>query len=136
MDHAYTIWFHYMQQVISLFLLGSYYLFLDNAPFVAVVALLLYVGCYQVIKILFFLMIEFRVPKFWALIWHLLIHRIRILIMHISVYKRGRVEWKWLPRIIKWIRFLTSQSECGFRIFTAWHGGIRIYMVYINYLVI
>ncbi|KAJ4822196.1 hypothetical protein Tsubulata_030998 [Turnera subulata] len=34
--------------VISLFLLGSYYIFLDNAPFVAVVALLLYVGCYQV----------------------------------------------------------------------------------------
>ncbi|KDP21779.1 hypothetical protein JCGZ_00566 [Jatropha curcas] len=33
--------------VISLFLLGSYYLFLDNAPFVAVAALLLYVGCYQ-----------------------------------------------------------------------------------------
>uniref|UniRef100_A0A7N0VAC2 Major facilitator superfamily (MFS) profile domain-containing protein n=1 Tax=Kalanchoe fedtschenkoi TaxID=63787 RepID=A0A7N0VAC2_KALFE len=33
---------------ISLFLLGSYYLFLDNAPAVAVVALLLYVGCYQV----------------------------------------------------------------------------------------
>uniref|UniRef100_A0A2P2JF34 Uncharacterized protein MANES_08G162600 n=2 Tax=Rhizophora mucronata TaxID=61149 RepID=A0A2P2JF34_RHIMU len=33
--------------VISLFLLGSYYLFLDDAPFVAVVALLLYVGCYQ-----------------------------------------------------------------------------------------
>ncbi|XP_058002528.1 D-xylose-proton symporter-like 2 isoform X2 [Hevea brasiliensis] len=33
--------------VISLFLLGSYYLFLDDVPFVAVVALLLYVGCYQ-----------------------------------------------------------------------------------------
>lgn len=33
--------------IISLFLLGSYYLFLDNAPVVAVVALLLYVGCYQ-----------------------------------------------------------------------------------------
>lgn len=33
--------------VISLFLLGSYYIFLDNAPVVAVVALLLYVGCYQ-----------------------------------------------------------------------------------------
>ncbi|XP_044482535.1 D-xylose-proton symporter-like 2 [Mangifera indica] len=33
--------------VISLFLLGSYYLFLDDAPAVAVVALLLYVGCYQ-----------------------------------------------------------------------------------------
>ncbi|XP_057970725.1 D-xylose-proton symporter-like 2 [Malania oleifera] len=32
---------------ISLFLLGSYYLFLDDAPYVAVVALLLYVGCYQ-----------------------------------------------------------------------------------------
>ncbi|GAB2228485.1 hypothetical protein Droror1_Dr00022606 [Drosera rotundifolia] len=32
---------------ISLFLLGSYYKFLDNAPAVAVVALLLYVGCYQ-----------------------------------------------------------------------------------------
>ncbi|KAK7846867.1 d-xylose-proton symporter-like 2 [Quercus suber] len=34
-------------QVISLFLLGSYYLFLDDVPVVAVVALLLYVGCYQ-----------------------------------------------------------------------------------------
>ncbi|KAE8077300.1 hypothetical protein FH972_015872 [Carpinus fangiana] len=33
--------------VISLFLLGSYYLFLDDAPVLAVVALLLYVGCYQ-----------------------------------------------------------------------------------------
>ncbi|KAJ8771309.1 hypothetical protein K2173_026486 [Erythroxylum novogranatense] len=32
---------------VSLFLLGSYYLFLDDAPLVAVVALLLYVGCYQ-----------------------------------------------------------------------------------------
>ncbi|GMY06402.1 D-xylose-proton symporter-like 2 [Fagus crenata] len=34
--------------VISLFLLGSYYLFLDNVPVVAVAALLLYVGCYQI----------------------------------------------------------------------------------------
>ncbi|CAN6569766.1 unnamed protein product [Malus baccata var. baccata] len=34
--------------VISLFLLGSYYLFFDNAPVAAVVALLLYVGCYQI----------------------------------------------------------------------------------------
>ncbi|KAL4595805.1 hypothetical protein ACB092_12G118100 [Castanea dentata] len=33
--------------VISLFLLGSYYLFLDDVPVVAVVSLLLYVGCYQ-----------------------------------------------------------------------------------------
>ncbi|XP_043716457.1 D-xylose-proton symporter-like 2 isoform X1 [Telopea speciosissima] len=33
--------------VISLFLLASYYLFLDDAPAVAVVGLLLYVGCYQ-----------------------------------------------------------------------------------------
>ncbi|KAF3432668.1 hypothetical protein FNV43_RR23770 [Rhamnella rubrinervis] len=33
--------------VISLFLLGSYYLFLDEAAAVAVVALLMYVGCYQ-----------------------------------------------------------------------------------------
>ncbi|KAL7003802.1 Vacuolar glucose transporter 1 [Sarracenia purpurea var. burkii] len=32
---------------ISLFLLGSYYTFLDDAPAVAVAALLLYVGCYQ-----------------------------------------------------------------------------------------
>ncbi|RXH95369.1 hypothetical protein DVH24_025053 [Malus domestica] len=34
--------------VISLFLLGSYYLFFDDAPVAAVVALLLYVGCYQI----------------------------------------------------------------------------------------
>ncbi|KAF9624639.1 hypothetical protein IFM89_023230 [Coptis chinensis] len=34
--------------VISLFLLASYYTFLNNAPVLAVVALLLYVGCYQV----------------------------------------------------------------------------------------
>ncbi|KAK7341223.1 hypothetical protein VNO80_24149 [Phaseolus coccineus] len=34
--------------VISLFLLGSYYVFLDNAPVIAVVGLLLYVGCYQI----------------------------------------------------------------------------------------
>ncbi|PPS01338.1 hypothetical protein GOBAR_AA19312 [Gossypium barbadense] len=33
--------------VISLFLLGSYYLFLDDLAAIAVVALLLYVGCYQ-----------------------------------------------------------------------------------------
>ncbi|KAJ6697052.1 hypothetical protein OIU85_003417, partial [Salix viminalis] len=33
--------------VISLFLLGSYYIFLDDVPVVAVAALLLYVGCYQ-----------------------------------------------------------------------------------------
>ncbi|GKV06972.1 hypothetical protein SLEP1_g18787 [Rubroshorea leprosula] len=33
--------------VVSLFLLGSYYVFLDDVPAVAVVALLLYVGCYQ-----------------------------------------------------------------------------------------
>uniref|UniRef100_A0A7C8ZDE1 Major facilitator superfamily (MFS) profile domain-containing protein n=1 Tax=Opuntia streptacantha TaxID=393608 RepID=A0A7C8ZDE1_OPUST len=33
--------------VISLVLLGSYYTFLGNAPAVAVVGLLLYVGCYQ-----------------------------------------------------------------------------------------
>ncbi|KAK3004964.1 hypothetical protein RJ639_018406 [Escallonia herrerae] len=33
--------------VISLFLIGSYYTYLDDVPAVAVVALLLYVGCYQ-----------------------------------------------------------------------------------------
>ncbi|EOY10062.1 PREDICTED: D-xylose-proton symporter-like 2 [Theobroma cacao] len=33
--------------VVSLFLLGSYYLFLDDVPAIAVAALLLYVGCYQ-----------------------------------------------------------------------------------------
>ncbi|CAI9087052.1 OLC1v1021018C1 [Oldenlandia corymbosa var. corymbosa] len=33
--------------VISLFLLGSYYTFLDGIPAVAVVGLLVYVGCYQ-----------------------------------------------------------------------------------------
>jgi len=33
--------------VVSLFLLGSYYLFFSASPVVAVVALLLYVGCYQ-----------------------------------------------------------------------------------------
>ncbi|XVF56529.1 hypothetical protein PTKIN_Ptkin06aG0128400 [Pterospermum kingtungense] len=33
--------------VVSLFLLGSYYLFLDDVSAIAVVALLLYVGCYQ-----------------------------------------------------------------------------------------
>ncbi|CAL0334260.1 unnamed protein product [Lupinus luteus] len=32
---------------ISLFLLGSYYIFLDNVAVVAVIGLLLYVGCYQ-----------------------------------------------------------------------------------------
>ncbi|MCI07097.1 D-xylose-proton symporter-like 2-like [Trifolium medium] len=39
--------------VISLFLLGSYYIFLDNAAVLAVVGLLLYVGCYQVNKLFF-----------------------------------------------------------------------------------
>ncbi|WVZ03512.1 hypothetical protein V8G54_024318 [Vigna mungo] len=34
--------------VISLFLMGSYYVFLDNSPVIAVVGLLLYVGCYQI----------------------------------------------------------------------------------------
>ncbi|KAM7278152.1 hypothetical protein ACFE04_005286 [Oxalis oulophora] len=33
--------------VVSLFLLGSYYKYLDDVPTLAVVALLLYVGCYQ-----------------------------------------------------------------------------------------
>ncbi|KFK25925.1 hypothetical protein AALP_AA8G181200 [Arabis alpina] len=33
--------------VVSLFLLGSYYIFFSASPVVAVVALLLYVGCYQ-----------------------------------------------------------------------------------------
>ncbi|KAH0890858.1 hypothetical protein HID58_053287 [Brassica napus] len=33
--------------VLSLFLLGSYYIFYNNVPAVAVAALLLYVGCYQ-----------------------------------------------------------------------------------------
>lgn len=43
----------FVLQVISLFLLGSYYIFLDNAAVVAVVGLLLYVGCYQVNKLIF-----------------------------------------------------------------------------------
>ncbi|KAL5168826.1 D-xylose-proton symporter-like 2 [Glycine soja] len=34
--------------VISLFFLGSYYIFLDNSPVVAVIGLLLYVGSYQI----------------------------------------------------------------------------------------
>ncbi|CAI0559641.1 unnamed protein product [Linum tenue] len=33
--------------VVSLFLLGSYYIFLNDAPLMAVGALLVYVGCYQ-----------------------------------------------------------------------------------------
>ncbi|XP_020973802.1 D-xylose-proton symporter-like 2 isoform X2 [Arachis ipaensis] len=33
---------------VSLFLLGSYYIFLDDAAVVAVIGLLLYVGCYQI----------------------------------------------------------------------------------------
>lgn len=37
-----------VKQVVSLFLLGSYYIFFSASPVVAVVALLLYVGCYQV----------------------------------------------------------------------------------------
>ncbi|KAJ4957650.1 hypothetical protein NE237_024761 [Protea cynaroides] len=50
--------------VISLFLLASYYLFLDDAPAVAVIGLLLYVGCYQNLvgaSLQFFL--------FWPLQW-------------------------------------------------------------------
>lgn len=43
----------YSLQAISLFLLGSYYTYLGNVPAVAVSALLLYVGCYQVIQALF-----------------------------------------------------------------------------------
>lgn len=35
-------------QAISLFLLSAYYKFLGGFPLVAVAALLLYVGCYQV----------------------------------------------------------------------------------------
>lgn len=34
--------------VVALFLLGSYYTFLDNISAIAVLALLLYVGCYQI----------------------------------------------------------------------------------------
>jgi len=37
-----------MWQIISLFLLGSYYTFLGDATAVAVVGLVLYFGCYQV----------------------------------------------------------------------------------------
>lgn len=38
-----------MWQTVSLFLLGSYYTYLGDVPPLAVVALLVYVGCYQVI---------------------------------------------------------------------------------------
>lgn len=51
--------------MISLFLLGSYYVFLDNAPVVAVVGLLLYVGCYQV-NMLFFLYPSLD-HRYWSL---------------------------------------------------------------------
>ena len=37
----------YYVQAVSLFLLSSYYTLLKDAPYVAVIALLLYVGCYQ-----------------------------------------------------------------------------------------
>jgi hypothetical protein len=40
--------FSKLRQAISLFLLSAYYKFLGGFPFVAVAALLLYVGCYQV----------------------------------------------------------------------------------------
>lgn len=39
----------YNVQTVSLFLLSSYYTLLKDASFVAVIALLLYVGCYQVL---------------------------------------------------------------------------------------
>lgn len=40
--------FFCMFQALSLFLLSAYYKFLGSFPLVAVGALLLYVGCYQV----------------------------------------------------------------------------------------
>ncbi|XP_021900186.1 LOW QUALITY PROTEIN: D-xylose-proton symporter-like 2 [Carica papaya] len=46
MMSSYNLYILFGCQVISLFLLGSYYIFLDT-PFIAVLALLLYVGCYQ-----------------------------------------------------------------------------------------
>lgn len=37
-----------LSQVISLLFLGAYYTFLGDEPAIAVIGLLLYVGCYQV----------------------------------------------------------------------------------------
>jgi len=44
-----TCWF-YNLQTVALFLLSSYYTLLKDASYVAVIALLLYVGCYQVLS--------------------------------------------------------------------------------------
>jgi hypothetical protein len=38
-------------QAVSLFLLSSYYTLLKDVSYVAVIALLLYVGCYQVLSL-------------------------------------------------------------------------------------
>ncbi|KAL8134729.1 hypothetical protein AgCh_009663 [Apium graveolens] len=54
--------------VISLFLLGSYYTFLDNAPAVAVGGLLFYVGCYQVHAIFFFVYIFIFTPRDFSIL--------------------------------------------------------------------
>lgn len=76
-----------MWQAISLFLLSSYYTFLKDAPLMAVIALLLYVSCYQVeestflffffCNIFVFLYMQYynlsvTLTKFYCLILHVL----------------------------------------------------------------
>ena len=57
-------------QALSLFLLSAYYKFLGGLPFVAVAALLLYVGCYQ--ASIFFLRLLALVALTWVGLGHLL----------------------------------------------------------------
>jgi hypothetical protein len=48
---SYGYWTYLLMQTVSLFLLSSYYTLLKDASYVAVIALLLYVGCYQVFSL-------------------------------------------------------------------------------------
>ena len=55
-----------VMQALSLLLLSAYYQFLGNFPVVAVAALLLYVGCYQVTLLFVFLVIGLMVMDFFS----------------------------------------------------------------------
>lgn len=55
--------YFFLLQTLSLFLLSAYYKFLGGFPLVAVGALLLYVGCYQVSNP--FLRFFFLICKMW-----------------------------------------------------------------------
>jgi len=83
-----------MWQGISLFLLGAYYTFLDDAPVMAVVALLLYVGCYQVHTTFLFFLFDGSMSMSKGLFPNFII---TILSMHLFI----SVTLSYLPELIR-----------------------------------